>query len=74
MSIHTVPSNKTFHSFPVSNISIEIDDNWAFSIKTSKDRQGKMLLFARSLKYYKIFVTIKPNFLIASQLHEIDIL
>jgi len=45
----------------VLHVSIEEDDHWVFSTETSKDKQGKMLLLARSLKYYKICSTLKTE-------------
>jgi hypothetical protein len=40
------------------HVSIETDHLQAFSTKPQK-KQGKILLFVRSLKYYKICITMK---------------
>jgi hypothetical protein len=56
--INTSPSNTTlFNLFLTLHVSIEVDHHQTFS--TNPQKGDKILLFAKSLKYFRIYIIIK---------------
>ena len=56
--INKSPSNITlFNLFLTLHVSIEVDYHQKFS--TNPQKEGKILLFAKSLKYCRIYIRIK---------------